>query len=572
MLNKIKILKDSDIQKIAAGEIVERPANILKELIENSLDAKADSITIYIKNAGKDLIKVIDNGIGMNFKDAKLCFEHHATSKIENFSDLNKIDTFGFRGEALSSIASISKINLITKEKDNDLAIQIYIKENKIEKESFVSANNGTEISVEDIFFNIPARRKFLKSKDTEYRVILNLFNAFCFSYLNINFKLYHDDKLVYNYPKVKNLKERFEQVNNYSIKDNILELFNSEKDYKIDGVISHPKYSRYDRSQIYIFVNKRWVKNYKLVQAFIKGYQSMLEVSRFPYGVINIYLNKEEVDINIHPKKEEVQFLYPRVIENLVTLTVKNRLEQNFNKSLNKNIDPARPLSDLNNLDVKNINIFQDIELEKNNTDSNINYKVIGQILKTYIAIEIDNGLTLIDQHAAHERIIYEKLKKSFKDNSKIKLLNPEIIEICKEDMTILNSNLDLFNKVNISIDQISQNSIVIKETPIFFKNIFLKDLIYKIILIIKENYNKDNLSDIVNEKIIAQISCHSAIRSGDVIQLDTINSLIKDLYNTENRLTCPHSRPTLYNLTNSEIEKFFKRNYRQKIDNLFL
>lgn len=639
VVSRIKILESSEIQKIAAGEVVERPVNVLKELIENSLDAKATSITIYLEDAGKKLIRIIDNGSGMSHEDAKLCFEHHATSKINTFNDLNRITTFGFRGEALSSIAAVSKVNLITKQELEQLGIELDIEQNKIEKENFINCNVGTELIIKDLFFNVPARKKFLKSKETEYRAITHLFYAFCFSYINVNFKLYSDNRLVYNCPAVQRLEKRFGQLYDHNIIQNIIELnLDNSKEYnpsyKISGAISNSKYSRYDRSQIYLFVNNRWVKNYKLVQAFIRGYQAILEPSKFPIGVVNIFIDKQEIDINIHPKKEEVQFLHPKLIENVITGSIIKSLENNFNKSLNYNAYSAKDMSAINisenikqevvdsqhfkedkvisiptydqtikiftdnirlehnqelnsneknsvkNIDHKDAHDLDDylnggINNTDNRTKNNITeYRLIGQALKTYIIIEINDGLTLIDQHAAHERIIYQRISSNFTNVPTISLVLPEVIELISEDILMLNLNADIFIQCGIIIEQISANSIVIKQVPIFLKNILLKDIILKSIATIKENHKleKDKLNNIIKEKIHAQISCKSAIKAGDILQPGTINQIIQDLYNVENKLTCPHGRPTIYNLTVYDIEKFFKRNYRQKIDNLFL
>lgn len=659
-MTKIKILDSQEIQKIAAGEVVERPVNVLKELIENSIDAQADQITIYLEDAGKKLIKIIDNGIGMSPEDAKICFAHHATSKITTVSDLNSITTFGFRGEALSSISSVSKILLTTKQENDQLGTTLILNQGKIEKESVSSCNMGTEITIEDLFFNVPARKKFLKSRETEYRAIVSLFHAFCFSYTNIGFKLYHENKLIYNCPSTNDLINRFGQLYNSEIIRNIIPINfidkNKNTGYKITGAISTPKYSRYDRNQIFLFVNKRWVKNYKLVQAFIKGYQGMLEVARFPSGVINIFVPFEEVDINIHPKKEEVQFLHPRLIENLITVEVKKALESTFNKNLgkqdidykkldqkeepkwnfsnlvniehikyndledsntNSKIKIIKPEEVLNILDEtfensNDIKIVQEAKKEQKSTIQNqietrfidpeniaiqsqevsinkqnnieyidktnlsyykeemLDYKLIGQIFKTYIIIENDQGLTLIDQHAAHERIIYEQIKDSLSNISKIRLLFPEIVELNSNDISILTQYFDLFDQTGISIEQISINSLIVKEVPIFLKNILVKDIILQSIAYINENHKigPDKLRNLLLEKMHAQISCKSAIKAGDILQPDAMNNLIKNLYKIENKLTCPHGRPTIHNLTLVEIEKFFKRNYRQKVD----
>ena len=252
-MTKIKILDSQEIQKIAAGEVVERPVNVLKELIENSIDAQADQITIYLEDAGKKLIKIIDNGIGMSPEDAKICFAHHATSKIRTVSDLNSITTFGFRGEALSSISSVSKILLTTKQENDQLGTTLILNQGKIEKESVSSCNTGTEITIEDLFFNVPARKKFLKSRETEYRAIVSLFHAFCFSYTNISFKLYHENKLIYNCPSTNDLINRFGQLYNSEIIRNIIPIDFIDKN-KIDFLGNF--LAKFSRSSINIFTS----------------------------------------------------------------------------------------------------------------------------------------------------------------------------------------------------------------------------------------------------------------------------------------------------------------------------
>lgn len=627
---KIRQLPIHEAQKIAAGEVVERPANVVKELVENALDAKSSSISLYIEDGGKKLIRIIDNGTGMSSEDAHMCIKHHATSKITTIHDLETITTFGFRGEALSSIAAVSKITLITKEIDAAIGTQLEIEESSVVKETAVACNAGTDIAVQDLFYNVPARKKFLKTKETEWRAILQLFYAFCLDYPMVSFKLYSENKLVHNCPGVQHISIRLAQLYESSLAQSILLIENTGEDRMdlgLSGAICQPNYNRYDRNCIFLFVNQRWVKNHKLSQAFIKGYQKMLQPERYPVGFIFINIDPKCVDINIHPRKEEVQFLHPRIVENFIEATVKQRLEayhaqnlgiklqpylsqqslnqqeitvnnikekeqalpseaekQNFLAMLNQNFTPPKlvqPQLPVNQsiilpAPIAENSISQPIEkivgniieakIESVVEKDTINFTLIGQVLFTYIIIETEEGLVLIDQHAAHERIMYERLGKKFNEIIPVKLLFPNVINLISHDISLLSPYLSLFATFGVTIEQISNSELIVHETPIFLKNQPLDDLIKQVISLIHENCNieANQLRKIIQEKIHAQMSCKSAIKAGDKLTIESMNNLIKELYNTENKLTCPHGRPTIWPISKYEIEKKFKRNYK--------
>lgn len=631
-MRKIRKLSQEEILKIAAGEVVERPANVVKELLENAVDAGASEISIYIEQAGKSLIRIIDDGCGMNKNDAYLCIEQYATSKISSVNDLNSIRSFGFRGEALSSIAAVSSMMLTTKEEESENAITLLIKEGKVIKETISSSNRGTDISVQNIFFNVPARKKFLKSKETEWRSILNLFQAFSLTYPEVGFKLFNDNKLFYTLSKAENIHKRALQLFDIRLSEHLLKINQMSDDCGIDGIITDPQYTRYDRTNIYLFVNKRWIKDYKLTQSVIKGYQSILPVDRFPFAVIFLSVSPESVDINIHPRKEEVQFLHPRLIQKTIQNVIKKRLEEHANTMLenikkeevhklyltnakkeeinyasivseenkiksstpedkiffNKILDESFVKREynqtgFNNKEIKsknenlkiteeevNLN-FQQTCLENKETNfikESQNYRVIGQIFLTYILAESENSILLIDQHAAHERIMYEQVKKQFNRQSRIQLFFPYTIELNIEEIEIIFPYLSLFESFGITIEHFSQKDLVIRQTPVYLKNQSLKDVIDKAVSLIKENNSIDSaeLKLIVQEKIHAQLSCKAAIKAGDELSLDSMNELIKTLHKTENKLTCPHGRPTMWDISISEIEKKFKRDYRKK------
>ncbi|MBA3954955.1 hypothetical protein H0X48_06570, partial [Candidatus Dependentiae bacterium] len=501
-----------------------------------------------------------------------------------------------------------------------------------IHKETVTACNTGTEIAIHDLFYNVPARKKFLKAKETEWRTILQLFYAICLDYPQVHFKLYNEKKLVHNCPIASHLTLRIEQLYEKALSHNIL-VFEAEEgrmNLKVSGALSDPQYSRYDRNQIFVFVNKRWVKNHKLAQALIKGYQGMLQPERYPAGFIFISLDPEFVDINIHPRKEEVQFLHPRIVELLIETTVKERLELYTAQSLgastpvshqpkqqssiptlptnthaysnnqvwriSQSFEQNSPLISQEKQQLESSQFTQAIAqhftsqvvnpehptaitqvptsiLQQNTiqaqdvtTTAELSYTLVGQALDTYIIIQTTEGLVLIDQHAAHERIIYERLKANFNTIERVKLLFPQVISIAKNDMVALEPYLMLFHNVGLIIEQASATELIVQETPIYLKNQPVQDIVQQTIGWIHELQQVDmqQLQKSLQEKIHAQMSCKAAVKAGDELNTAGMHEIIKELYAQENKLTCPHGRPTIWALSQYEIEKKFKRNYK--------
>lgn len=626
---KIHRLEAHEAQKIAAGEVVERPANVVKELIENAIDASATQITVYIQDGGKKLIRVVDNGCGMGREDARLCFEHHATSKITTVDELNSIATFGFRGEALSSIASVSRTTLITKESCAHEGIKLELEKGTVLGESITAANQGTDILIQDLFFNLPARKKFLKSDDTEMRAIQQLFHAFCFDYTSISFKLFVHDTLTINCPATSSLHERLRQIIDPSQTDHMLECSAETKDahITIKGFISNHQYTRYDRSSIYFFVNQRWVKQQKLSSALLKGYLNVLPPGRYPAACIFIEIDPTQVDINIHPRKEEVQFLHPRIVEQLIQNMVRTTLETNLSKQLKKDVtfSPARQVPHTAYSAVSGLT-FEPIYNIKNNTiphidpkstsysydnppftheplESNIEpqvllteiqsesmyqenkgsksaflpelsrqeiferpYTLIGQYNKTYLLIEQEDGLFLVDQHAAHERVLYEIFSHRFNEVATVALLFPQTITMQSEDIKILEPHVDIFLQKGIDVSIMGDTQLIVRSTPVHLKNQSLEDLIQNVIgwIVQTNSADQDQFFKAINEKIHAQMACKAAVKAGDILTQEQMQQLMKDLYTTKNRFACPHGRPTGWLLSLAEIEKKFKRTYQ--------
>jgi len=554
---KIKQLSPYEAQKIAAGEVVERPANIVKELIENSIDAGATRISIYIEDAGKKLIRIVDNGCGMDITDAQICFDRHATSKITHVDELESINSFGFRGEALASIAAISQITLITKEEHSLEGTHVTLNPGYDAQLKSVACNTGTDLSVSNLFFNVPARKKFLKTVQTEWRAIQLLFNAFCFDYPHIHFSLFTENKQVNNCPATDNLKNRALQILEPTSFQHLIKTTSPENsNITINAIISDHQHYRYDRSGIYFFVNKRWVKNQHLGSAFIKGYANVIPSGRYPIGAISITVPANEVDINIHPRKEEVKFLHPKKVEQVLQEMVTQTLERNLSTHINKEVTLTRPASQFepsvspknehfvpfnfdaffaqqplkNNFPTATSSpspsaptpvptnapqpaVLNDDPLPFNNTQTDKQqslhaqtqstvtknsthvisekqpYHLIGQYNKTYLLIEKEDGLFLIDQHAAHERILYELFANRFADVATIQLMFPQTITLSEHDITTITPHLEILIAHGINIEQCGYNQLMVQSLPVHLKDQSITEIIKEMVGWITEN-----------------------------------------------------------------------------------
>lgn len=609
---RIKQLSPQEAQKIAAGEVVERPANVVKELVENALDAGATQIAIYIQDAGKSLIRIVDNGCGMNEEDAHLCFKHHATSKITRVDDLPTLTTFGFRGEALSSISAVSNVTLITKESDSATGTKLTLVHGAVTSQEQASCNTGTDIAIADLFFNVPARKKFLKTNDTESRQIMLLFQAFCLDYLHVHFKLFTNGIQQYNCPSAQDLQQRIAQLWDHTIAQQTMPLHAEKNGITIDGIISHHTYSRYDRSAIFFFVNRRWIKNHTLSKSLIKGYMNVLQPDKYPLACINISLDPALVDINIHPRKEEVQFLNPRIIEQMLQGAVKEHLEKHLSAQLNKTIQFAGANANFNGIHQNQYGLIRptfknsggpneaqpnsithapapftlstanfstthseweqsdhidvsgpSTELRINSALAKTEYQIIGQFHKTYILIEQEESLFLVDQHAAHERILYELFSTRFDEVATIGLLFPQMITLNTDEMQLIEPHLQIFASNHIALEIMGANQLIVQAIPVHLKEVNVEELVRQTIGWVAE-FNKldaDTWYKKVHEKLHAQMACKAAVKAGDILTMAQMQQLLADLEKIENRFTCPHGRPTGWALPLYEIEKKFKR-----------
>ena len=612
----IRFLSPEDAQKVAAGEVVERPANIVKELIENSIDAHATHIELSVTNGGKTHIRITDNGIGMSEEDARLCFERHATSKLFAFDDLPTVSTFGFRGEALASVCGVAKVTLTTKQHGEVEGLQLTIQEGKILSCKTVAAPVGTTFIVDDLFYNIPARKKFLKTTATEWNQIVALFKAFCLTYPSLHFVLLHDNSKVYNCPPVTTVQDRVCQLFDPSVFTSTLELSSTEdKGISVTGVTTNPHYSRYDRGGLYFFVNKRLVKNFQLARAVLKGFCNVLPTNKYPLAVIHLEIDPLTVDVNIHPKKEDVLFLHPHIIEQAITKAITTTLEQYMSQRLTpRRADPTYAAEPFFNKNNPPLNLFYERNIspqsynfpaepfsrnaysvepstefhsepaptipEEPSQDENLHaveetsYRIIGQLHKTYLLLEHKDGMLVIDQHAAHERILYERFGKNFGKTETIQLLFPLILTLSPSDITLLMPYNSLLQEQGIQCEQFGEEQLRITAVPVYAKQIPLQELVQELVGWIKENDSSafaqgfsvtGNLSPdffkLLTEKMRAQLACKAAVKAGDILTMDAMEQLLRNLGTTERRFSCPHGRPTQWLVSAHEIEKKFKR-----------
>ena len=624
-MQTIKVLDPQEAIKIAAGEVIERPAHIIKELIENSIDAQATAITIQLRAAGKEEIIITDNGIGMSPEDAKLCFAHHATSKISHVNDLTSIITYGFRGEALSSIASVSRVELKTKTDQEKTATHIILHNNVLEHDGLIAHQTGTTLSISHLFDNVPARKKFLKSDDTEWNQIVSIFQAFCLKQINIHFKLLHNDYVSYNCPPTCDIKTRCLQLWDANLGNQLLTVnAYNENNTSLHGAITAPHFYRFNRGQIFTFINNRWVKNVELLKGVLRGYDGVLPTQKYPAAFIFLTIDPTQIDINVHPKKEEVKFLHPTTVQKCVENAVKNTLNQFINKTLDTQqstvqsepMIPTAPTPSSHsrqNYDIKEVynNPFDIIEqspsiihtIPKLDFQKNVTFDpafqleqpfekspiiqlkkeplphinisisteetctIIGQFHKTYIVIEKQQQLILIDQHAAHERILYERFRKQAQlhDTQTIQLLFPHIVKLNTSDASLILQHSTLFAEHGIVFEGFSDQEIIIQSTPIMMQAKAVEEIIQYTLVFIKDHQaeQQEKLFDLLHNKIITEKACKAACKAGDTLNQDQMKNLITELQTTDHRFCCPHGRPTLFNQNLKDIEKHFKRDY---------
>jgi DNA mismatch repair protein MutL len=605
MSDIIRLLPDTVANQIAAGEVIQRPASVVKELVENAIDAGATQIQVIIKDGGKTFIQVIDNGCGMSETDARMAFERHATSKICSADDLFSIRTMGFRGEALASIAAVSEVELKTRLKSTELGTHISIADSKVLQQVPINCPEGSNFIIKNLFFNVPARRKFLKNDTTETRHIITEFQRLALANTMISFVLIVDDKTIYQL-KPENIYKRIISVFGKSISQNLLQINNSTKVVEITGYIGKPEFARKSSSEQFFFVNNRFMKHPYFHKAVVSAYEKILSPDLLPSYFIYFEIDPSSIDINIHPTKTEIKFEEEKTIWQILQATVKQSLgkfnvfpsldfEQetafeipHFDKnreinipeiSYNPNYNPFKEDKLFTKPNRENIPweiLFESDRPRKQEQNSFISSSIdediseqphdiqssgqeIMQLKNKFILVPVKSGLMIIDQTKAHQRILFEQYLHSLVTQQGIAQQNlfPQTLELNPADCNILNEILEELNKLGFDIRTFGQNSFVIHGCPAEIHNPNAVEIVMNLLNEYKETQNSPGLSE--KEKVAFSLAQSSAIRSGQKLTKEEMQVLVDQLFACNSPNFSPSGKPTLIILTTEDLDKMF-------------
>lgn len=564
-MNHIKVMDESLANLIAAGEVVERPLSVIKELVENSIDAQASKINIELKDSGISQIIVSDNGIGVNKEDIPLMCKRHATSKISNNIDLVNITTLGFRGEALASISAVSKVK-ITSSVDGLNTYQYSNIDDSIIK---VAGNQGTSVEVNNLFYNTPVRFKHLSHPNYELSLITNLIKQISLIYPNISFSIINNDKPVYSTVGNNNPLDVLTSMYGSNVSKEFSHITTNSGDFTIAAYIAHPIITRASKKDIIISVNHRLIKNIKLEQAIIDGYKGYLHTNQYPIVYLNIDLDPSLVDVNIHPTKQQIKISFLNDLNNTISNMIHDELTTlNFipEYSLNQEEVITNNQEVVSEVKFDQAQTTFDFKQAKSNETNNWQLPVfsfIGNLYQTYLLFQNEEGLYLLDQHAAQERINYEKFMKLFANKDFIyqQLMIPITINLSNEEGTLFYPHYQEMEQVGIKIDALSECVYQIKAIDQFYQRCqnLDNDLLQMIRLVI--NNHQLNFADLY-EDVAIMMACKSSIKAHQYLDRLDVDSLLTQINECVNPFTCPHGRPIINKISKYEIEKLFKRN----------
>ena len=623
----IQVLDQITIDKIAAGEVIERPSSIVKELVENAIDAGASAVTVEIKEGGISFIRITDNGCGIPKEEVALAFLRHSTSKIRSVEDLSTVASLGFRGEALSSIAAISQVELITKTRDSVLGTRYVIEGGKEKKLEDAGAKDGTTFLIHQIFYNTPARRKFLKTPMTEASHVNELMIRLALSHPEVSFEFINNGQSKLHTSGNGRLKDVIYQVFGREVTQNLLEVDEAIPGLKVNGFIGKPLISRGNRNYENYYINGRYVKSNLIAKAIEDAYKDFTMQHKYPFTVLHFTMDGNDLDVNVHPTKMELRFSKQQDVYNFVYMAVKNALSE---KELIPRVElpeakqtptpevrsaqtPVAIPKEERNLDyfmkkmqervtsyhnqqsqaeVKDVHAIhreieqvdrireavnyrksQDIEVAKNeqlnlfeekllSKESVIEHKIIGQIFDTYWLVEFNEQLYIIDQHAAHERVLYEKILHSMKTREFTSqyLSPPIVLNLSMQEEEVLKEHLDTFTSIGFEIEAFGGDSYAVRAIPDNLFGIAKKELLIEMLDSLVEGISSSVAPDMIAEKV-ASMSCKAAVKGNSKLSYAEVEVLIKDLLKLDNPYHCPHGRPTIIAMTKRELEKKFKR-----------
>jgi DNA mismatch repair protein MutL len=560
-MKRVVLLPREVSQKIAAGEVIERPFSVVKELVENALDAVSTDIKIDVVEGGKKLIKVMDNGHGMSRDDAFICFERHSTSKIFNADDLEKISTLGFRGEALPSISAVSRVTLKTSDGETERGTRIDREGEKVLQTLDVAFPKGTCVEVRDLFFNLPARRKFLRSDRSELSQIVKFLSHIALAFPEVRFSLHHGQRQVFDYPSVSSLKERIYQIYGKSVLESLTAVDYEEEGKRIQGYISRPSSGRKDRSHQLFYVNRRVVKDKVLQAALNQAFKGSLEKDLFAEAFLFLDLPFSEVDVNVHPTKAEIRFKDSQSVFHLIQRGVTQAIAKEVGI---KEVYPVRPetresqrieerhqpppMRFPERVESRSEGMFIPEPEEKRGR------RVLGQYLDTYIVTSDEEGILIIDQHNAHERVLYEKYREIDKEKKwprKLALL-PLVFELSPSEILSFEQNQDMMEEIGFGVENMGGRSFALKEYPDIFKEEEAK----KIFLSLLEEKEEEKVQE-RKKAMLATLACKTAVKAGQPLPYEKMSYLVEELFETSSPSICPHGRPVILKLDRKKIEK---------------
>ncbi|MBQ2685424.1 MAG: DNA mismatch repair endonuclease MutL [Erysipelotrichaceae bacterium] len=570
-MSRIHVLDEHLTNMIAAGEVVEKPMGVVKELVENSIDAQATRIIVRVVNGGRDMIEVSDDGIGMDQEDAVRAFSRHATSKILRPEDLWDIHTMGFRGEALPSIASVSKTSLLTS--DGSQSTEIILEYGKIVKAGPAASARGTTVRVENLFLKTPARLKHLKSGNTEFNAIIDLMQKFALGNPQIAFELYADDKLKLQTPGNGSLDETMMHIYGLETAKNSIPVEFSDYDFSVRGVLVLPSINRSTKQYINCFINGRIVRSFLIQKAVIDAYREFMMPDRYPVCVLNIDVDYQLVDVNVHPSKWEIRLSKERQLCSLIQTNVNEILKKQFKpgeiKLPKQNVRiEEKPLFETTYTEVRHDDVLQEkaeeyVPVERKEEPAVVveRFQYLAQLHGNYILACDEDNLYIVDQHAAMERCMYEDIQQEIEKNEVMTqdLIVPLMIELTPAEIQQIDRLNEVFNAIGIEMEGFSSNSVLIRRVPLWFEDIneeeFIHDLVGEIL-----NEKKMNVLDIRKDRI-ASLACHSSIKFNHRLDAMESRKLLSRLGRCVQPFNCPHGRPTMMAISETQLQKEFKR-----------
>jgi DNA mismatch repair protein MutL len=589
-MGKIIILDENTSNRIAAGEVIERPASVVKELVENSIDAGSDNIIIEIKNGGISYIRVTDNGSGISEDDTEIAFERHSTSKIRSPEDLDSICTLGFRGEALASIAAVSKVQLVTKTEGSPYGMSLEISGGQVIGVRQVGCPVGTSLTVRDLFFNTPARFKFLKKDATEARYVSDIITRIALGHPQISFKLISNGSDIIHTPGNNDLLSVIFSIYGRKTAREVCEINYTDNGIKITGFAGKPEIAWSNRSRQSIYVNGRYIKSKVVSSAIDEAYKTLLLKNRYAFIVLKIEINSLFVDVNVHPAKMDVRFSDEQGLYRCVYDAISNALLSKpgirtfrafeevpqkfvFKQSESPAVEYTQQKMPVDNRfagekppeppcvkdNIHKPKAEDNLSVSQENILSEA--KIVGQLFSTYVLLQFNDRILLIDQHAAHERITYEALKRKFEAEESLSqvLISPVVVELTPDEIRLVEDNADFLNRIGYTIESFGNNSIILRSVPYISNNDEIRELFLEIINKLTCLGRKD-FGPIAGDTLYI-IACKAAVKANRKLDNLEIRNMLKELEKIKNPYTCPHGRPTIIEITKYEMEKMFKR-----------